>query len=113
MCYRRPDGHFLGYFSIYMIFLNKKQFWDCKLYKDQRATMMDILPENSKNEYPKSVTELSRLEENDLFKAKFQNLFKKGKEVNIQNINSILFRVKLKSDVQKLRRDRSDRIRYL
>jgi hypothetical protein len=28
-------------------------FWDCKLYEDQRATMMDILSENSKKEYPK------------------------------------------------------------
>jgi hypothetical protein len=38
-------------------------FWDCKLYEDQRATMMDILSENSNKEYPKSVTELLRLEE--------------------------------------------------
>jgi hypothetical protein len=38
-------------------------FWDYKLYKDQRATMVDILSENSKEEYPKSVTELLRLEE--------------------------------------------------
>jgi hypothetical protein len=41
-------------------------FWDCKLYEDQRATMMDILSENSKKEYPKSVTELLRLEEKRL-----------------------------------------------
>jgi hypothetical protein len=33
-------------------------FWDCKLCGDQRATMIDILSENSKKEYPKSVTEL-------------------------------------------------------
>jgi hypothetical protein len=38
-------------------------FWYCKPYEDQRATMMDILSENSKKEYPKSVTELLRLEE--------------------------------------------------
>jgi hypothetical protein len=38
-------------------------FWDCKLYEDQRATMRDILSENSKKEYPKSVTELLWLEE--------------------------------------------------
>jgi hypothetical protein len=38
-------------------------FWDCKLYEDQRATMRDILSENSKKEYPKSVAELLRLEE--------------------------------------------------
>jgi hypothetical protein len=31
--------------------------------EDQRATIMDILSENSKKEYPKSVTELLRLEE--------------------------------------------------
>jgi hypothetical protein len=37
-------------------------FWDCKLYEDQTATVMDILPENSKTEYPESVTELLRLE---------------------------------------------------
>jgi hypothetical protein len=37
--------------------------WDCKLYEDQKATMMDILSEDSKKEYPKSVTELLRLEE--------------------------------------------------
>jgi hypothetical protein len=38
-------------------------FWDCKLYGDQRAIVMDILSENSKKEYPKSVTDLLRLEE--------------------------------------------------
>jgi hypothetical protein len=38
-------------------------FWDYKLYEDQRATMMNILSENSKKEYPKSVTEPLRLEE--------------------------------------------------
>jgi hypothetical protein len=37
-------------------------FWDCKLYEEQRATMRDILSENRKKEYPKSVTELLRLE---------------------------------------------------
>jgi hypothetical protein len=37
-------------------------FWDCKLYEDQRAMMMVILSENSKTEYPKSVTGLLRLE---------------------------------------------------
>jgi hypothetical protein len=37
--------------------------WDCKLYEEQRATMMAILSENRKKEYPKSVTELLRLEE--------------------------------------------------
>jgi hypothetical protein len=38
-------------------------FWDCKLYEDQTAAVMDILSENSKKEYRKSVTELLRLEE--------------------------------------------------
>jgi hypothetical protein len=38
-------------------------FWDYELYEDQRATVMDILSENRKKEYPKSVTELLRLEE--------------------------------------------------
>jgi hypothetical protein len=38
-------------------------FRDCKLYQEQRATMMDILSENKKKEYPKSVKELLRLEE--------------------------------------------------
>jgi hypothetical protein len=37
-------------------------FWDCKRYEEQRATTRDILSENSKREYPKSVTELLRLE---------------------------------------------------
>jgi hypothetical protein len=38
-------------------------FWDCKLYEEQRATMVEILSENSKKVYSKSVTELLRLEE--------------------------------------------------
>jgi hypothetical protein len=38
-------------------------FWDCKLYEEQRATMMGIWSENRKKEYTKSVTELLRLEE--------------------------------------------------
>jgi hypothetical protein len=38
-------------------------FWDCKLYEDQRTTMMAILSENRKKVHPKSVTELLRLEE--------------------------------------------------
>jgi hypothetical protein len=37
--------------------------WDCKLYEDQRATMMGILSENIKKEYSKSVTELLTLDE--------------------------------------------------
>jgi hypothetical protein len=31
-------------------------FWDCKLYEDQRATMMNILFGNSRKEYPNSIT---------------------------------------------------------
>jgi hypothetical protein len=38
-------------------------FWDCKLYEDQRATMVAILSENRKKEHSKPVTELLRLEE--------------------------------------------------
>jgi hypothetical protein len=71
-------------------------FWDCKLYEDQSAIVMDILPENSKKEYPKSVTVPSRLEEkifvwdvcyfiNNI--PKF--ILKKEKEIYVQNINSI------------------------
>jgi hypothetical protein len=36
---------------------------NCKLYEDQQATMMHILYENRKKEYPKSVRELLKLEE--------------------------------------------------
>jgi hypothetical protein len=67
-------------------------FWDSKLYEEHRATMVAILPENSKKEYPKLVTELVNIErKKELFKAsgtsktKFLNLFQKGKEVNVQN----------------------------
>jgi hypothetical protein len=38
-------------------------FWDCKRYEEQRATMRDVLSQISKKDYPKSVTELLRLEE--------------------------------------------------
>jgi hypothetical protein len=38
-------------------------FWDCKLYEEQRATMVAILSENRKKECPKSFIELLRLEE--------------------------------------------------
>jgi hypothetical protein len=38
-------------------------FWDCKRYEEQQETMRDIPSENSKKEYPKSVTELFRLKE--------------------------------------------------
>jgi hypothetical protein len=31
----------------------ERLFWDCKLYEYQMATMIDILSENSKKEYPK------------------------------------------------------------
>jgi hypothetical protein len=33
-------------------------FWDYKRHEDQRASMRDIVSENSKKEHPKSVTEL-------------------------------------------------------
>jgi hypothetical protein len=44
-------------------------FWDFELYEDHRATMTGISSENSKEEYPKSVTGLLRLEKKDLCKA--------------------------------------------
>jgi hypothetical protein len=44
-------------------------FWNCKRYEDQRATMMDILSENCKKKYPKSVPELLGLEEKESYKA--------------------------------------------
>jgi hypothetical protein len=44
-------------------------FWDFKRYEEQRATMRDILYENSKKDYPKSVTELLRLEEKIFLKG--------------------------------------------
>jgi hypothetical protein len=45
----------------YRIFANR---WhrDIRMFREQE-TMMDILSANSKKEYPKSVTELLRLEE--------------------------------------------------
>jgi hypothetical protein len=54
---------------------------------------MDTLSENSKKEYPKSVTELLRLEEKDLCQAYFIYKIPKfilKKEVNDQNIGRIL-----------------------
>jgi hypothetical protein len=55
----RPFSYLLFFSTI------KKQtkghiFWDCKLYEEQQATVMAILSENRKKEYPKSVTELLR-----------------------------------------------------
>jgi hypothetical protein len=38
-------------------------FWNCKLYEDQRPTVVDILSEKSKRECPESVAELLRPEE--------------------------------------------------
>jgi hypothetical protein len=43
--------------------------WDYKRYEEQRVTMRDILSQNSKKEYTKSVTELLRVEEKDFCKA--------------------------------------------
>jgi hypothetical protein len=44
-------------------------FWVCKWYEEQRATMRDILSENSKQEYAKSVTEFLLLEEKRLLQG--------------------------------------------
>jgi hypothetical protein len=66
--------------------------------------MMDILSENSKKEYPKSVTELLRLEEKRFlqgvcyFIKKIPECILKEKEVHVQNINSIFLKL---SDVFK------------
>jgi hypothetical protein len=63
-------------------------FWDCKLYEGQRATVMDILSENSKKEYPKSGTEHLRLEKKRFMQGicyyinKNPKLIKKRKKVN-------------------------------
>jgi hypothetical protein len=56
--------HFLIYVSCNGLQTEEHIFWDCKRYEEQRATMRDILSENSKKECPKSVSELLRLEEN-------------------------------------------------
>jgi hypothetical protein len=44
-------------------------FWDCKLYNDQNVTVMDILSEKCKKEYLKSLTELIRPEEKEIFRV--------------------------------------------
>jgi hypothetical protein len=93
-----------------------RMFWDCKLYEDQRAIMMVILSENSNKEYPKSARELLRLEGKRFMQGVLlheQNsliYLKKGTEVNVQNINNIIFRVK--TYIKKSRSDHYDRIRY-
>jgi hypothetical protein len=62
--------------------------------------MMDILSENSKREYPKSVTELLRLEEKRFMQGvcyfinKIPKLIKKEKEVYAENINSMLLEIR-------------------
>jgi hypothetical protein len=69
--------------------------WDCKRYEEQRATTRDVLSENSKREYSKSVTELLRLEGKRFlqgvchFMNKINKFIEKQKEVNVQNINNI------------------------
>jgi hypothetical protein len=61
-------------------------FWNCELYEDQRATVMDILFENRRKEFLKSVMELLRLEENRFvhgicnFINKIPKFIKKRKE---------------------------------
>jgi hypothetical protein len=70
-------------------------FWDCKLYEDRRATMMGILFENSKKEYPKSVTELLSFGEKRFLQGvcyfinKIPKFILKGKAVNVQHFNSV------------------------
>jgi hypothetical protein len=57
-------------------------FWDCKRYEKERATMRDNVPENSKKEYPKSVTKFLRLEDKRIVQGVcyFINLLKKKKK---------------------------------
>jgi hypothetical protein len=77
-------------------------FWDCKRYEEQRATMKDILSENSKKDYPKPVTELLTLQEKKKNSARRLLLHKlhsyiylkidtyeKKTKRNIQNTNTI------------------------
>jgi hypothetical protein len=54
-------------------------FWDCKLYEEQHVTMLAILSENRKKEYPKSVTELLR------------RLKSKGKKIYARRISFFFF----------------------
>jgi hypothetical protein len=61
-------------------------FWDCKLYEEQRATMVAILSENRKKEYPKSITELLRLEEKNIC-ARSLLLHKQSSNIYLQKLN--------------------------
>jgi hypothetical protein len=69
--------------------------WNCKLYEDQRATMMDILPEKGQRRITKvSYRALKTRGKKTcarglLLHKKILNLFKE-KEVNIQNIYTML-----------------------
>lgn len=64
---------------------------------EQWAIMMDIQSENSKKVYPKSVTELLRLEEKRFvqdvccFINKIRKFILKRKTSNVQNIKLILY----------------------
>jgi hypothetical protein len=80
--------------------LEEHIFWDCKLYEEQRATMIAIVSENKKRECPKSVTELLRQEEirfvHLLLHKQNSNIYlnsirylRKEKEANVQNINCL------------------------
>jgi hypothetical protein len=65
-----------------------------ELYDDQRATMINNLSQNSKKEYPESVTEVLRLEEKRFVRGvcyfinKIPKFIKKEKKkgVYVQNI---------------------------
>jgi uncharacterized protein (UPF0305 family) len=60
--------------------------------------MMDILSENRKTAYPKSVTEFLRLEEERFVQGICYFIHKipkiKKKDVNVQNINSIILELR-------------------
>jgi hypothetical protein len=76
-------------------------FWDCKLYEYQRATMMDILSENSKKRVPKFSYRALTARRKKIFARRLlphkqhsyinlNNYVRNGKEGNVQNDNSIL-----------------------
>jgi hypothetical protein len=67
-------------------------FWDCKLYEVKRATMIDMLFEESKKECCKSVKHLLKLQEKLLHKQNFKKFFKKEK---VQNINNIIMELSI------------------
>lgn len=88
-------------------------FRGCELYEDQRATIMDILSENRKEEYLESVTELIRLGEKRFMQGicnftKFLNLLKKKK-----NFMCEILIYESRDNIKKSQDNHCDRIRCL